>query len=191
MSRSEKEKMLAGELYFAADAELEIDRLRARRLLKRLNESDAEEKELRERILQELFGSCGKGIWIEPPFFCDYGYNIHLGDRVQINFNCIMLDVCRIEIGSDTLLAPGVHLYAATHPLDWKQRTRGGPEFGKPIIIGDDCWIGGGAIICPGITIGDRCVIGAGSMVTKNIPPDCLAVGNPARVVKKLDSNSG
>ncbi len=185
--KTEKEKMLAGELYLASDAELDDDRLRARMIVKRFNDSLPEEKLLRKELLAGLFGRCTDDVWIEPPFRCDYGSNIFLGRRVQVNFNCVMLDVCKIEIGDDTLIAPNVQIYAATHPLDWRIRKHNGPELGQPVRIGDDCWLGGGVIVCPGVTIGDRCVIGAGSVVTKDIPPDSLAMGVPAKVVKRLE----
>ncbi len=178
--------MLAGELYVAKDAELDSERLRARKLTKQFNDSHPSDKKLRQILLGNLLGSCGEDVWIEPPFYCDYGSNIYLGDRVLFNFNCVLLDVCKIEIGDDTLLAPNVQIYAATHPLDWRIRKHGGPELGKPVRIGGDCWLGGGVIVCPGVTIGDRCVIGAGSVVTKDIPDDSLAVGVPARVVREL-----
>ncbi len=185
--KTEKEKMLAGELYVALDPELDRERLRARKLMKQLNDSHADDRELHRKLLVELLGRCGEGVWIEPPFRCDYGSNIFLGDRVLMNFNCVLLDVCKIEIGDDTLLAPNVQILTATHPLDWRVRKNSGPELGKPIKIGSDCWLGGGVIVCPGVTIGDRCVIGAGSVVTKDIPDDNLAVGVPARVIRKLE----
>lgn len=180
--------MLAGELYLACDPELRADRLRTRKILKQLNEMEPDDPQ-KTKLLIRLFGSIGENADLEIPFRCDYGYNIHLGDRVMMNFGCVFLDVCEIRIGDDTLLAPNVHLYAATHPLDWRIRKNGGPESGKPITIGSDCWLGGGVIVCPGVRIGDRCVIGAGSVVTKDIPPDSLAVGNPARVVKSTCVN--
>lgn len=183
---SEKENMLAGELYFANDAELSEMRLHARKLVKQINESDPEAAQLREELFERLFGVCGKGLVIEPPFRCDYGSNIYLGDRVMMNFGCVLLDVCEIRIGNDTLLAPNVQLYTAGHPINWQLRAHNGPEFGKPITIGANCWLGGMTVVCPGVTIGDRSVIGAGSVVTKDIPSDCVAVGNPAKVIKYL-----
>lgn len=183
---SEKEKMLAGELYFANDPELLEMRLHARKIVKRINDSEPEENALREELFGQLFGASGKSLNIEPPFRCDYGSNIYLGDRVMINFGCIMLDVCEIRIDNDTMFGPNVQLYTAGHPIDWKLRSHEGPEFGKPIIIGSNCWLGGMVVVCPGVTIGDRSVIGAGSIVTKDIPSDCVAVGNPAKVIKYL-----
>ena len=186
--KTEKEKMLAGELYVAADPELNRDRIRTRQLTRRFNDSEPTEQQMRLETLRQLLGACGEDVWIEPPLRCDYGYNIFLGDRVQINFNCVMLDVCPIRIGNDTLIAPNVQLLAATHPTDWQVRTRGGPELGRPITIGSDCWLGAGVIVCPGVTIGDRTVIGAGAVVVRDIPSDCVAVGNPARIIRQLDN---
>ena len=183
MSKREKEKMLAGELYLATDAELLADRMRARILLKQLNDSRPDEQALRMQICAELFGSHGENLVLEPPFYCDYGFNIHLGDSVFLNFGCTLLDVCEITIGDRTLLGPHVQLYAATHPLETELRKQGF-ELGKPIRIGNDCWLGGGVIVCPGVTIGDRCVIGAGSVVTRDVPNDSIVAGNPAKPVK-------
>ncbi|RYY67614.1 MAG: sugar O-acetyltransferase [Chitinophagaceae bacterium] len=182
---TEKEKMLLGELYNAVDAELTEDRTRARLLLKALNESREDEPEARTRILKDLLPNAGAGLWIQPPFYCDYGYNLQLGDKVFFNFNCVVLDVLPVRIGSRTLLGPAVQLYTATHPMDHRERASG-LEFAKPITIGEDVWIGGGAILCPGVSIGDRSVIGAGSVVTKDIPPDVFAAGNPCRVIRGL-----
>ncbi|UZD23108.1 sugar O-acetyltransferase [Algoriphagus halophytocola] len=182
---TEKEKMLAGKLYQAGDPELAQERLKARKLLKSFNHSDPEELELRSALLTELIGKKGKNFWIEPPFQCDYGYNIEVGDDVFINFNCVILDICKVKLGDRVFIAPNVQFYAATHPLDAK--TRGEMwEYGKPITIGNDVWIGGGAILCPGITIGDRSVVGAGAVVTKSFPSDVLVAGNPAKIIKHL-----
>lgn len=176
--------MLAGELYDPLDAELVTARTRARDLLWELNATRESDEATRRRLLVELFGSGGDSVWLQPPFYCDYGSHIHLGERVYFNFNCVVLDVCEVRIGARTLIAPAVQIYAATHPLDSELRkTR---ELGKPVVIGSDVWIGGGAIICPGVTIGDRAVIGAGSVVTKDIPAGVLAVGNPCRVVRTV-----
>ncbi|HEU0298408.1 MAG TPA: sugar O-acetyltransferase [Longimicrobium sp.] len=183
---TEKEKMLAGELYDAADPQLVAERRRARDLLCALNASRDGEREARAALLRELLGAAGEGVWIEPPFFCDYGTNIRLGDRVFFNFNCVVLDVAQVTIGSDVMFGPAVQIYTATHPLDHRER-RGGLEAAKPITIGDDVWVGGGAIILPGVTIGGRSVIGAGSVVTKDVPPDVFAAGNPCRVIRALN----
>ncbi len=183
--KSEKEKMLAGELYNALDKQLTEERLQARLLLKQLNEGSEDEPDKRQAILQQLLPHAGGNLWLQPPFYCDYGSNIHMGDHVFFNFNCVLLDVATITIGSRTLLGPNVQLYTAGHPLDYQERAAG-LEYGKPITIGEDVWIGGSAIICPGVTIGSRSVIGAGSVVTKDIPADVMAVGNPCRVIKSL-----
>lgn len=186
---TEKEKMLTGELYDPRDDQLLRERRRARMLSKAFNDSSDDQGKERKRLLSELFGNMGKGTFIEPPFFCDYGGNIHLGDRVFFNFNCVILDVAQVTIGSHVMFGPSVQVYTATHPLDADQR-RSGLESAKPITIGDDVWIGGGAILCPGVTIGARSVIGAGSVVTKDIPTDVFAAGNPCRVIRPLKDES-
>ena len=183
--KTEKDKMLAGELYFASDPELVSERLHARQLTKQLNDSNPDESALRESILSKLIGEKGKNFWIEPPFYCDYGYNIKAGDDVFFNFNCVVLDVTPVTLGNRVLIAPNVQFYAATHPTDFKERGSLA-EFGKPITIGDDVWIGGSSVICPGVTIGSRAIIGAGSVVTKDIPEDVIAAGNPCKVIRKL-----
>jgi maltose O-acetyltransferase len=182
---TEKEKMLAGELYDATDPVLLFERRKARLLFKAFNETGDDEQEKRKQLLNELIPSQGHSLWIEPPFFCDYGTNISLGDRVFFNFNCVILDVMKVTIGSNVLFGPSVQVYTAMHPMDSKERASG-LEFARPITIGSDVWIGGGAIICPGVEIGERCVIGAGSVVTKNILADTFAAGNPCRVIKQL-----
>ena len=183
--RSEKDKMLAGELYDALDPELVLARDRARDLCQELNATREREQELRRSILKQLFAKGGDSVWMQPPFFCDYGSNIHLGERVFFNFNCVILDVCEVTIGDFTLFGPAVQIYTATHPLNHELRRK--QEFAKPIAIGSDVWVGGGAIICPGVTIGSKSVIGAGSVVTRNIPAGMLAAGNPCRVIRELD----
>lgn len=184
--KTEKQKMLAGELYDAFDAELLAMRCRARTLFKQFNDSHPDETELRQRVLRELFGASGTNLLIEPPFFCDYGSNIFVGENVYFNFDCVVLDVAEVRIGSNVMCAPKVQIYTASHPLDAALR-RSGLEMAAPIEIGDDVWIGGGAILCPGVTIGARSVIGAGSVVTKNIPAGVLAVGNPCRILRQLE----
>jgi maltose O-acetyltransferase len=134
--------------------------------------------------LQTLFAAGGDDVWLQPPFFCDYGSNISLGRKCFFNFNCIVLDVCRVTIGDHVLFGPAVQVYTATHPLDAELRRS--QEFGKPITIGSDVWIGGGAILCPGITVGSRTVIGAGSVVTRDVPDGVFAAGNPCRVIREL-----
>ncbi len=180
---SQRERMLRGDLYDAADAELTNARLRARVLLRELNSTH--DGEARKRLCAQLFGAAGEGLWIEPPFFCDYGSNIRVGDRVFFNFNCVVLDPAEVTIGNDVLFGPAVQIYTATHPLDYQTR-RKWLELAKPITIGSDVWVGGGAIICPEVTIGDRSVIGAGSVVTKSIPPGVFAAGNPAKVIREI-----
>src|SRR5689334_21555713 len=183
--KTEKEKMVAGELYDALDAQLSEDRLKARLLIKELNDSREDQTTERLRLLKELIPNAGEGLWLQPPFYCDYGYNIKLGEKVFFNFNCVVLDVAQVTIGSRTLFGPNVQIYTATHPIDHKIRASG-LEFAKPITIGEDVWVGGSAVICPGVTIGDRSVIGAGSVVTRDIPADVFAAGNPCRVIRQL-----
>lgn len=183
--KTEKEKMLAGELYNAEDPQLKSERRKARMLCKNYNDSTDEQTLLRREILRELIGGYSKGLAIEPPFYCDYGSNIYVGEKVFFNFNCVVLDVNKITIGSNVLLGPNVQIYAATHSMDYKIRVQW-LESGEPINIGSDVWIGGGVIICAGVTIGDRCVIGAGSIVTRDIPSDTFAAGNPCKVIKRL-----
>jgi maltose O-acetyltransferase len=179
---SERDKMLAGQLYDPLDPELVRARDRARDLCQDLNATREAEQQARRRILQELFGSGGESVWMQPPFFCDYGSNIHLGQRVFFNFNCVVLDVCRVEIGDYTLFGPAVQVYTATHPMNAELRRT--QEFGKPVAIGSDVWVGGGAILCPGVKIGSKSVIGAGSVVTRDIPEGVFAAGNPCRVIR-------
>lgn len=184
--KTEKDKMLAGELYDPLDTQLCLERQRCRDLCLELNATRETQKEERQRILAELLGRTTDA-WIQPPFFCDYGTNIVLGSKVFFNFNCVVLDVMAVTIGDNVLFGPSVQIYTATHPISAAER-RNWLEFAKPITIGSDVWVGGGAIICPGVTIGDRSVIGAGSVVTRDIPADVFAAGNPARVVRALDA---
>lgn len=187
--KTEKEKMLAGELYDALDAQLSEERLKARLLIKELNDSREDQTTERARILKELIPNAGEGLWLQPPFYCDYGYNMKLGEKVFFNFNCVVLDVAEVTIGSRTLFGPNVQIYTATHPIDHKVRASG-LEFAKPITIGEDVWIGGSAVICPGVNIGDRSVIGAGSVVTRDIPADVFAAGNPCKVIRQLTEDN-
>ena len=184
---TEKEKMLSGALYDPLDPQLVDERYRARLLTRKLNDTPTDQPEARARLLRELMRATGENVWIEPPFFCDYGNNITLGDKVFFNFNCVVLDVAPVRIGARTMFGPAVQIYTATHPIRAADRSAG-RELGKRIDIGDDVWIGGGAIICPGVSIGARSVIGAGSVVTKDIPDDVFAAGNPCRVVRKIDN---
>lgn len=183
--KTEKEKMLAGELYDPLDKQLSDERLRTRLLIKELNDSREDETEERVRILKELIPNAGDGLWLQPPFYCDYGSNMVVGERVFFNFNCVVLDVMQVTIGSRTMFGPNVQLYTATHPLNHIERSSG-VEYAKPIAIGEDVWMGGSVVVCPGVTIGDRSVIGAGSVVTKDIPSDVFAAGNPCRVIRSL-----
>ena len=182
--KSEKEKMLAGELYDPLDPQLCRERQRARELCYSFNQTPESQKAARQALLADLLGR-DTDVWIEPPFFCDYGTNIAIGEKVFFNFNCVVLDVAQVTIGRQVLFGPAVQIYTATHPINALER-RKGLESAKPITIGSDVWIGGGAIICPGVVIGDRTAIGAGSVVTRNIPADVFAAGNPARIIRSL-----
>ncbi|MCD0490045.1 sugar O-acetyltransferase [Pedobacter sp. MC2016-14] len=186
--KSEKEKMLTGEYYLANDEVLVKERTRCKSLLKQLNIEEYVVSDRTKEILMKLLPNAHSSIYIEPPFHCDYGYNMICGENVYFNVNCVVLDVMPVTIGNNVFCAPGVQIYTATHPLEALARRE--KENAKPIHIGDDCWIGGNAIICPGVTIGNRCVIGAGAVVTKDIPDDSLAVGNPAVVIRKLNKES-
>lgn len=178
--------MIAGEPYDPLDPQLVAERRRARAITREYNDSGSDETARRAGLIGQLVPDSGANITIEPPFFCDYGGNITLGDDVYFNFDCVILDVAPVRIGSRVLFGPGAHIYAATHPMSAHER-RKGLESGRPVTIGDDVWIGGGAIVCPGVTIGDRAVVGAGSVVTRDIPPDVFAAGNPCRVVRPID----
>ena len=186
MALSNKEKMLTGELYFANDPELLGERRAAQRLLAQYNITDADDQPRRMALLRELFGVVGESADVLPRFHCDYGYNIRVGRNCFISYNCVFLDCAPIEIGDDLQMAPAVQLYTAYHPLDRHTRVVEALEYAKPIRIGSGVWIGGGAIVLPGVTIGDGAVIGAGSVVTRDVPPETLAVGNPARIVRSL-----
>ncbi len=182
--KTEKQKMLSGELYDPLDPQLAQERARCRDLCKQLNDSREDEIEERGQLLEELLGK-KTDVWIQPPFYSDYGTNIVLGKKVFFNFNCVVLDVMSVTIGDNVLFGPAVQIYTATHPISAVER-RKWLESAKPITIGSDVWVGGGAIICPGVTIGDRSIIGAGSVVTKDIPADVVAAGNPCRVIRSL-----
>jgi len=173
--------MLAGEPYHANDAELEADRSAASAWMVRYNAALGASDADRRALLRELLAEAGDGAVIRPPFYCDYGYNIRIGRDVFLNFNCVVLDVVAVTVGARTLIGPAVQIYTADHPRDPTVRQTG-VEFGRPIQIGQDVWIGGGAIILPGVTIGDNAVIGAGSVVTRDVPEGSIARGNPARI---------
>ena len=182
--KSERQKMLDGELYDPMDAQLVAGRERARDLCQNLNQTREAQHDERRRILQDLFTAGGDTVWMQPPFFCDYGANIELGERVFFNFNCVVLDVCLVRIGSFSLFGPAVQIYIPMHPFNAELRRR--EEFGKPVEIGSDVWVGGGAIILPGVKIGSRAVIGAGSVVTRDVPDGVFAAGNPCRVIREI-----
>lgn len=182
--KTEKEKMIAGELYFANDPELVSDRMFARSQSQIINQ--AESAELRSQLLKETFGRTGKKIYMEPVINFDYGYNIFVGENFYANFNCTFLDVSTIEIGDNCMFAPNVQLYTATHPLHPVKRNSG-LEYAKPIKIGDNVWLGGGVIVTPGVTLGNNVVVGAGSVVTKSFPDNVVIAGNPARIIKTVE----
>jgi maltose O-acetyltransferase len=185
VQKTEKEKMLANELYLASDPELAVENKRAGRLLYAYNQTTVDQPEQRLTILQELLGGVGVAPQIVPPFHCDYGNNIYVGDRFYMNYGCVILDCNTVHIGDDVLCAPYVQIYTAYHPVDPAIRLTG-RELAAPIKIGNNVWIGGGAILCPGITIGDNTTIGAGSVVVNNIPANVVAVGNPCRVIRNV-----
>src|SRR4051794_19233234 len=178
--------MLAGELYNPADPELFQGRLNARRLTRLYNQTIETDLEHRTAILKELFGSTGNSLYIEPTFRCDYGYNIHIGENFYANFDCVFLDVCEIHIGDNCFIAPGVHIYTATHPINPTERISGA-EYGIPIYIGHNVWIGGRAVINPGVKIGNNVVIASGAVVTKDVPDNVVVGGNPARIIKEIE----
>lgn len=191
---SEREKMLAGELYDCGDEELLTQWHKAKDLVREYNQTKSDQLEKKEHLLQELLGGKGKNLWITPPFYADYGNNIYFGNNCEVNMNCTFLDDNRIVIGDRALIAPNVQIYTAFHPTNAMERFGGVNEDGSftfcktqtaPVVIGNDVWIGGGTIILPGVTIGDNVVIGAGSVVTKDIPSNTIAYGNPCRIVRE------
>jgi maltose O-acetyltransferase len=181
----QRAKMLAGELYMANDPELAADHLRAQALLAKFNATAADADEERRLLLKQLLGRIGEGTVLKPTFRCDYGYNITIGERTFINYDCLLLDCNRIAIGDEVQIAPGVHIYTATHPVEAQVR-RSGLECALPVSIEDGVWLGGRAIVCPGVTIGANTVVGAGSVVTRDLPSNVVAVGSPCRVIRKL-----
>lgn len=187
---TEYEKMISGQLYKANDAQLVEMRKRARDMLFKINASlqDIKDGE-RLSLCLSLFGKTGKGLWLQTPFYCDYGTNIELGDNVYFNFNCVVLDVAPVKVGSNVLVGPSVQIYTAGHPLD-PQARKDGQEFGKPIMIGDNVWIGGAAILCPGVTIGKNSIVAAGAVVTKDVPPNAVVGGNPAKIIREIKEPS-
>ena len=184
-TKTQKAKMLSGELYIANDPELSAAHLRAQAILTKFNATAADAHEERYTLLTELFARFGEEVVLKPIFRCDYGFNITIGDRTFINYDCVFLDCNRITIGDDVQIAPGVHIYTATHPLDAKTR-RSGLEYALPVSIGDGVWLGGRVTVCPGVSIGSNTVVGTGSIVTRDLPANVLAAGNPCRVIRQL-----
>lgn len=182
--KTEKENMLNGELYDAAEPELRRERQYARRMTRLFNDSREEEGNIRTVLLKNIFGSTGNNLSVRPPFHCDYGYNIHVGENFYANYDCVFLDECEIRIGDNCFIAPGVHIYTAGHPLDAEERISGA-EYGIPVTIGHNVWIGGRSVINPGVTIGNNAVIASGSVVTKAVPDNVLVGGNPAKLLKQ------
>ncbi|WP_230482698.1 sugar O-acetyltransferase [Sphingomonas sp. Leaf21] len=180
--KSQKVRMLAGEPYRADDPELGADAARAAAWIARYNDAGAVDADARHRLLAQGLGQVGADTVVRPPFHCDYGYNIHLAERVFLNFGCVILDVVRVEIGAGTQIGPGVQILTADHPRDPALRAQGW-EYGRPIRIGANVWIGGGALILPGVTIADDAIIGAGSVVTRDVAKGVTVIGNPARPV--------
>lgn len=182
--KSERQKMIDGELYFAADPELATARKVAREQMKLINQE--EDAQIRRQLVEETFGTTGTGSHIEPTISFDYGFNIHVGKNFYANFNSIFLDICPITIGDNCMFGPNAQLYSATHPLHPVKRNSG-LEYGKPITIGDNVWLGGGVVITPGVTLGDNVVVAAGSVVTKSFPDNCVIGGNPAKIIKEIE----
>ncbi len=185
--KTELEKMLIGDLYDASDATLTAMRSHARTLFTEFNRTSYDADPERRAMLDQLLGSAGANLNIQAPFYCDYGTHITIGANGFVNFNCIFLDCARITIGINFQCAPSVQLYTAYHPVDAAERSKG-PELAAPITIGDNVWLGGGVIVCPGVTIGDNTTIGAGSVVTKDVPANVFAAGNPCRVIRQLSA---
>lgn len=184
---TEYDKMITGQLYNALDPELVKMRQDARQLLTKINQNlgDIRENGQDFGLCKSLFGDMGRNLWLQPPFYCDYGRNISLGDNVYINFNCVILDVAPVRIGSHVMMGPAVQIYTASHPLDAKERAKG-LELGKAIRIEDHVWLGGGCILCPGVTIGAGSIVAAGAVVTKDVPPGVIVGGNPVRVIRSV-----
>jgi maltose O-acetyltransferase len=181
-----KDRMLRGELYIFDDPELAADHAQAQELLERYNATNHAEQDERDRLLRELLGEVGNDVVVKPPFRCDYGSQISIGAGTFVNYGCVILDVVPVRIGAHCQVATNVQLLAATHPVEPRPR-REGWEYGEPIAIGDNVWLGGGVIVCPGVTIGDDTVVGAGAVVTRDVPPRVVAAGNPARVLRTID----
>ena len=185
---SQKSRMLMGKLYLPFDPELANDNKRARELTRRFNTMDGNKEECRKSILKELFRKTGDNLYIEPPFRTDYGCHTSIGENFYANYDCIIIDVCPVNIGNNVFFGPRVCIYTATHPIDATVRNLL-VEYGKPVTIGNDVWIGGNSVVNPGVTIGNNVVIGSGSVVVKNIPDNVIAAGNPARVIREIDES--
>lgn len=182
---SEREKMLSGMLYSLKDKELQALHMRSLKLCEKYNKISATKPKKREKTIKELFGKTGEKVRVEPPFYCDFGVNIEVGENFFANYGCIILDVNKVKIGKNCMMAPNVGLYSATHPVRAEERYNG-LELGLPITIGDNCWIGAGAIICPNVIIGNNVVVGAGAVVTKNFGDNVVIAGNPAKIIREL-----
>lgn len=187
---TEKEKLQAGELYNSNDRELVTERITAKKLCMEYNAAPYNDFQKRERLLERLIAFKGEKTCIEPNFFCDYGYNIVMGDNFYSNHNCVIVDCAEVVFGDNVFIGPNCGFYTAEHPVDAETRNQG-LESARPIKIGSDVWIGGNVTVLPGVTIGDNVVIGAGSVVTKDIPSGCVAVGNPCKPIKKIGEKSG
>ena len=185
IDKTEKEKMLAGELYSPDDEELHALHLLAEKKFEKYNKIPAKKAKKRDKAIKKLFGKTGERIRVGTPFYCDYGCNIEVGENFFAHYGCIILDVNKVKIGKNCFIAPNVGIYSATHPVKAEERYNG-VEYGFPVTIGDNCWIGGGAVICPGVTLGDNVVVGAGSVVVKDVPSDVVVAGNPAKIIRKL-----
>lgn len=186
MDKSEKEKMITGELLNVYDPELVAERGAARQQVEALNELGEQDPEKSQQLVKRLFGATGDQVEVHATFRCDYGYNIYVGENFFANYDCTILDVAPIRIGKHCLLGPKVQIYSVNHPAEPELRRNGAMGIGKPVTLGDDVWVGGGAIICPGVTLGDNVIVAAGAVVTKSFGSNVVLGGNPARVIKPL-----
>lgn len=184
--RTEREKMIAGEMYNPLDEQLMNEREIGKRFCREYNSTDDTNYELRKNMIKKFLGKTGENLHIESSFRVEYGYNVEIGENFYANYDCLLLDICPIVIGKNAMLAPGVHIYSATHPIKADERNSG-KEFGKPVKIGDNVWIGGRSVIAPGVTLGNNVVVAAGSVVTKSFPDNVVIGGNPAKVIKIIE----